>query len=150
MRQVIDRLAAFLGGFVAAEGTFVATEESTRFRFAVGLGAVDRRMCELLREFFGVGHITTSRRRKPHYDDEVTLAVQSLAELVEVIVPFMDEHLPESYKRQQYLEWRGELLDYVEHRARRRGQRPCTIGECDQPARAHGLCRRHLWEHHRQ
>jgi len=150
VRQVIDRLAAFLGGFVAAEGTFVATEESSRFRFAVGLGAVDRRMCELLREFFGVGHITTSRRRKPHYDDEVAYAVQSMRELVEVIVPFMDVHLPESYKRQQYLEWRGKLLAYVEHRARRRGRRPCTIDECDQPARAHGLCRRHLWEHRRQ
>jgi hypothetical protein len=107
-------------------------------------------MCEILRDFFEAGHITTSRRRKPHSDDEVTFAVQSLAELVEVIVPFMDEHLPASYKRQQYLEWRNELLDYVEHRARRRGHPPCTIGECNHPVRAHGLCRHHLWEHRRQ
>jgi hypothetical protein len=38
---------------------------------------------------------------------------------VEVVVPFMDEHLPPSHKRGQYLAWRAELVDYWEHRARR-------------------------------
>jgi len=106
-------------------------------------------MCELFQSFLGVGCITFSPRRKPHYDDEVTFSVQSLQELTDVVVPFMDAHLPASYKRQQFLEWRAHLLNYVEHSARRRGRRPCTIRDCDEPARAYGLCRRHLWEYRR-
>lgn len=151
MRPDIDALASFLAGFVVGEGCFTQTgERKVVFRFAVALGATDRGMCELFAASLGVGHVYFSPRRKPHYDDEVTFTVQSQKELVEVIVPFMDEHLPESYKRVQYLEWRAKLFDYVEHRARRKGRRPCTVDGCDAPARAHGLCRPHLWEHRRQ
>jgi hypothetical protein len=140
-------IADFLGGFTAAEGTF--GRSGTRFRFAICLGAADRGMCELFAAYLGVGHITTSPRRKPHYDDEVTFAIQSLRELVNFVVPFMDEHLPESYKRKQYLSWRANLLDYVENKARK-PRRQCTVDGCDLPARAHGLCRRHLWQFRRQ
>jgi hypothetical protein len=59
-------------------------------------------------------------------------------------VPFMDAHLPPSYKREQYLAWRGRLLDYWEHRAKR--VRPCTVEGCEKPRRAHGLCRHHLYK----
>lgn len=128
----------------------MVTGTRLRFRFAVGLGATDRDTCDLFKVFLGVGHVTRSPRRKPHYDDEVTFAVQAQRELVEVVVPFMDEHLPESYKRQQYLEWRAKLFEYLEQGARRRGRRPCTVEDCGEPARAHGLCRHHLWEYRRQ
>ena len=70
--------------------------------------------------------------------------MRRLRELVEVIVPFMDEHLPPSYKRDQYEVWRGALLDYWEHDARRR--RPCTVVGCTVLQRAKGLCRRHYYE----
>jgi hypothetical protein len=132
-----------VAGIVAAEGTFVATAER-RFRFAVSLGATDRVMCDLLLTYFSVGRISTSGRRRDHYDDEVTFYVQRLKDLVEVVVPFMDEHLPPSHKREQYLVWRAQLLDYWEHRARRR--RPCTVAGCAQPQRAKGVCRRHYYE----
>jgi hypothetical protein len=66
------------------------------FGFAVGLGAIDSGMCEMLHEFFGVGSVTRSPRRRAHYDDEIAFAVRSTRALVEVIVPFMDEHLPAS------------------------------------------------------
>jgi hypothetical protein len=56
----------------------------------------------------------------------------------------MDEHLPDSHKRTQYLVWRAQLLDYWEHRARRR--RPCTVAGCEQPQRAKGVCRHHYYE----
>jgi len=60
-----------------------------------------------------------------------------------VTIPFMDEHLPESYKRRQYLAWKAELLEYWEQKAKRR--RPCVVEGGEAPRRAHGLCRRHLW-----
>lgn len=146
MRPATDALAAFLAGFVVAEGCFTGTRSGPRYRFSVGLGACDAGTCEMLHEFFGVGSLHRSPRRKPHYDDEVTYAVRSARELVEVVVPFMDEHLLASYKRVQYLEWRARLLDHWEHRARR--VRPCTIEGCDAPRRAHGLCRHHLYRRH--
>lgn len=137
-------LAATIAGFVAAEGTFTGTDRPRlRFTFAVGLGASDVGMCELMHDFFGVGSIVRSPRRREHYDDEAAYTVQSMRALVEVVVPFMDEHLPPSYKREQYEAWRARLLEHWELRAKR--VRPCTVVGCDAPRRAHGLCRHHLY-----
>ena len=69
-------LASSIAGFVAAEGTFVATAER-RFRFAVAVGAVDSGMCDLLQLYFGVGRISSSPRRRAHYDDEVCFFVNT-------------------------------------------------------------------------
>ncbi len=91
--------------------------------------------------------IFDSPRRKPHYDDESTFVIQSPRQLIDVVVPFMDEHLPPSYKRRQYLQWRARLLDYWEHKAKR--VRACTVEGCDKPRRAYGLCRHHLYAQYR-
>jgi hypothetical protein len=143
-RRPATEIADYLGGFVSAEGTFVARPWDGQFAFAVALGATDREMVDLFREFFGCGRVTWRRRREAHYDDEVTFVVRKLRHLVEAVVPFMDEHLPPSYKRQQYLAWRAEVLDYWEHGMRRR--RPCTVEGCEVIQRAKGLCRRHYYE----
>lgn len=135
-------IADFLGGFIAGEGYLRAGSNS--FSCAVALGAQDAGMCELLREVLDVGRVRRYPRRRPDYDDEVVWTVQSLRELVEVVVPFLDEHLPPSHKREQYLAWRADLLAYWANRARR--PRPCTVEGCDRPRRAHGLCRRHYYE----
>jgi hypothetical protein len=135
-------VASFVGGFVAAEGAFVRV--GRRFALAVGLGAADVGSCHLLANWFGVGRVYGSGRRQPHYDDEVTYRVDRLADLVNIVVPFMDEHLPASYKRRQYEEWRRELLEYWEHHAKRR--RPCSVDGCAEVRRARGLCRHHYYE----
>ena len=101
-------------------------------------------MCHLLEGFLGAGHVYESRRWKSHYEDECCFTVTSLRELIEVVVPFMDEHLPPSYKRDQYLAWRERLLGYWEHRAKR--VRACTVEGCEAQRRAHGLCRHHLFK----
>jgi hypothetical protein len=110
----------------------------------VALGASDAATCDLLLGFLGVGSVRTYPKRKDRYDDEVVYRVQRLRELVEVIVPFMDEHLAPSYKRGQYERWRADLLDHWEHRARRR--RTCSVDGCTGHHRARGLCRRHYFE----
>jgi hypothetical protein len=145
VRPDTESVAAFLAGFVAAEGCFVSSPR--RFRFSVGLGAVDEEVCYLLRDFLGCGNVTRSPRRKAHYDDECTFAIQSLQDHLRVTIPFMDAHLPVSYKREQYLVWRADLLGYWERDAKR--VRPCTREGCDAPRRARGLCRRHYYEVHR-
>ncbi len=136
-------IASFVGGFVAAEGSFTISGRPPSFTFAVGLGALDEGMCRGLQSFLGVGHVTAFARRQAHYDDEVCFAVRSLRELVEVVVPFMDEHLPPSYKRIQYEAWRTRLLDYWERDAKR--VRPCSVEGCERPRRAKGLCRSHYY-----
>lgn len=134
-------VAAFLGGFVAAEGTFVQTGE--RFRFAVALGAHDLRTCELLRDFLGVGTVRVYARRAVQNDDEAIFAVQAIDDLVDVVVPFLDEHLPPSFKREQFRSWRSCLLDRAARM--RRGRTPCSVDGCDDPVRASGYCRAHLY-----
>lgn len=68
--------------------------------------------------------------------------MQGLPDLVGVVVPFMDVHLPASYKRDQYLAWRAAVLDYWERDARR--VRPCAVPGCDEPRKTKGLCRPHF------
>lgn len=138
--------AAFLAGFVMAEGCFTKTGEPPRFRFAVALGAQDAGMCHTFHCFLAVGHVHLATRRKPHYDDEVVFAVGRARDLVQAVVPFMDDHLPQSSKRQQYEAWREELLRHWAIAARR--PRPCAVDGCLEPRRAHGVCRRHLYELH--
>ena len=117
-------IADFLGGFFAGEACFLGGPDNRRFRFQVGLGATDAETCEVARAFLGVGSLVRWPRRKEHYDDEVTFVVRRLHDLVAVVVPFMDEHLPPSHKREQYLVWREALLDYWEHDARFGLRRP--------------------------
>lgn len=143
VQPATNGFAQFLAGFVAGEGSFSGPSDGTRFCREIGLGALDREMCELLHSALGVGHVYDSPRRREHYDDESTFRVQALRELLEIVVPFMDAHLPPSYKREQYLAWRERLLDYWEHRAKR--VRPCLVNGCEKPRRAHGLCRQHLY-----
>lgn len=140
--QPATDVAAFAAGLLVAEGTFTRFS-STSFACVVALGASDRVSVELLHEYFGVGYVRWFHRRKPHYDDEVRWTVKALPDLTGVIVPCMDVHLPVSYKRVQYFEWRTALLDYWEHGARRRGT--CSEPGCDAPHRAHGWCRHHLY-----
>lgn len=141
-------IASFVGGFVAAEGSFTAFGEPSSFTFAVGLGALDKGMCQMLQELLGVGHMTEFPRRKSHYDDEVAFVVRALPELLDVVVPFMDAHLPPSYKRTQYEAWRRSLLEYWEHDAKR--VRPCTVEGCERPRRAKELCRSHYYDAYRR
>lgn len=142
-RQVGD-LADFFGGFIAGEGYLRAGV--TSFDCTVALGGRDAAMCHELHAFLGVGHVRRYPRRRDGYDDEVVWTVRSLRQLVQVVVPFLDEHLPASHKREQYLAWRTALLAYWDGRARRR--RPCTVEGCNEPRRARGLCRRHYYAAH--
>ncbi|HET7487611.1 MAG TPA: hypothetical protein VFJ85_06745 [Acidimicrobiales bacterium] len=129
--------ARFLPGFIAAEGCFTrARADPGHHAFSVGLGAVDAGSIEFLLAFLGVGFVSRSARRAAHYDDEITFQVRKLAHLVGVVVPFMDAHLPPSHKRTQYEAWRADLLDYWEHRARRR--RPCSVEAGDRRRRRTG------------
>ena len=103
---------AFVAGFVVAEGCFVGRAGGRRFALTVALAAIDAATCQRLAGFFGVGRVYRYARRQPHHDDVAIFSVQSLPELRDVVVPFCDEHLPPSAKRDRYLEWRAALRAY--------------------------------------
>jgi hypothetical protein len=108
---VLIPVGPFLGGFVAAEGCFTRTQR--RFRFAICVAAADADTAGLFRTVLGVGRLHRFARRRAHYDDEAIFAVQRTRDLVEVVVPFMNAHLPrQSHKWLQYLSWREALLDH--------------------------------------
>jgi len=108
-RSPATESCAFIGGFIAGEGCF--TRHDRRARFAVALGATDVEMLRLIKRTLGVGFINHYARRKSHFDDVAIFAVSNQQDLVRVIVPFMDVWLPPSYKREQYLAWRAQLLE---------------------------------------
>ncbi len=148
MSRGTESFAAFVAGFVAAEGNFRVVGKPPKFVFAVALGASDAGTCEALHAFFGAGTLHRRARRRAHYDDEVSFQVRALRDLVEVVVPFMDEHLPLSFKHDQYQWWRQQLVTYWDEDARRR--RPCSVDGCDAPSRGFGLCRRHYYQQYRR
>jgi hypothetical protein len=140
----VTEFAQFVGGFVAGEGSFVVSGSPPTFTFGVGVSAADAALCTRMQQFFGCGTLVGFGRRKAHYDDEVRYQVRRLRDLVDVVVPFMDDHLPRSYKRTQYDAWRAALLDYWETKAKRR--RRCQVPGCSEPARALSRCRHHYYE----
>jgi hypothetical protein len=142
MRPVTE-LADAIGGFVAAEGCFVSSSERglPSFAFAVALGARDASACHLLHAYFGCGTVHAYPRRSPGFDDEVRFQVRRFADLRNVIVPFMDEHLPPSRKRDQFDAWREALLADAPRRSA--PPRSCLVDGCTRPHRAKGLCNTH-------
>lgn len=141
--QPVTELADAIGGFVAAEGCFVSSSERglPSFAFVVALGARDASACNLLQAYFGCGTVHAYARRAPTFDDEVRFQVRRFADLRNVIVPFMDEHLPPSRKRDQFDAWRHELLADATRRST--PPRVCRVEGCGRPHRAKGLCSTH-------
>ena len=113
------RVAAFHVGFSAAEGCFTGNgrdvplpRRPNAWRGCAILAVTSR--------FVAATEAALRRRGAVH-------GAVGARELVEVVVPFMDAHLPPSHKRTQYLEWRARLLDHWEHRAR---GGPCSVTGC--------------------
>ena len=118
---MVNDVADFLAGFVAAEGCFA--HSGARFRLAVALADDDVAGVELLRAFTGVGTICRSPPRSERTKGAVIWAVQSRVELLDVVVPWLDDHLAPCHKRQQYEAWRAALLVAGRPRSRRAAAR---------------------------
>ena len=107
-----EAVAAFIGGFVAAEGTLrLHRDRRPRFRFAVGLGRDGQRdVSRTSHAFFGCGSVCRLRRGASRTTTtSAPSSSRALRDHLAVTIPFMDEHLPVSYKREQYLAWRDTV-----------------------------------------
>jgi len=110
----------FICGFVAGEGTFVHRDgegNKRRFQFSITLVEEDREILEQIQDYFGVGNLYTVDRGVEEWDQQVMYTVQSIGDLIGVIIPFFDEFsLRSTKKERQFEEFRSELEDYLDRK----------------------------------
>jgi hypothetical protein len=151
------RLVGFtLGGLVAGGGCFTTVRQrrpyrdgSPRYKFVFQMTMAQRDIAvlEALRSFLGFGSIQHRRRRRAHWQPTCTLHIHSIWAHRQATIPFAETFLLPCAKRQQFQQWRDELLAYDKaHPNRyRRGPSPCSIPGCGKPVRGSMLCRSHYY-----
>jgi hypothetical protein len=71
-------------------------------RFVVTQGAGSAAAIEELAQFFGVGRVYCNRRHDNHKEDLLQYRVGRLADLLEVVIPFFEEHPLHTAKRDDF------------------------------------------------
>lgn len=127
--------------------TFADGTERLRFVFTVAVASRDRPLLETLQEFLGWGSISSQGSRRPGWLPTSTFCINSRRAHHAATIPFAEQYLLPSAKRQQYERWRDAVLAYeVEHPSRwGKGPSNCSVPGCDQPVRGRGLCRSHYY-----
>lgn len=146
-----------LAGFVAGEGSFYDTRAGddrvdgstrTRFVFQVTIAERDRQVLEALQTFLGnAGYIRDVAVRNERWLPLVTYRVHSRIGIRTKVIPFCDQFLLSSAKRDQYERWRDDFCAYEANHPTQWGRGPsiCYEPGCDRPVRGRGLCRSHYY-----
>jgi hypothetical protein len=140
---------------IAGEGCFLVgsigtrNDGSERLRFRFTIKMADREVDALrdLHGVLGVGAISFQAARRATWQPTATYSVHSRRAIRTSLIPFCDEHLLWSFKRQQYLHWRERFITYESRFPSNwgAGPSPCSIPGCDKPVRGRGLCRAHYY-----
>lgn len=145
-----------LAGFIAGEGSFSISigrrtwpdgDPVRKFVFSVHVASRDRPILQELTDFLGVGSICNAQPERPGWQPTSTLSVRSLRAHRKVTIPFGEQFLLPSAKRDQFEDWRDALMAYVRRHNIRWGLGPstCRIDGCERPVRGRGLCRSHYF-----
>lgn len=110
-------LENFIIGLTAGDGSFIKTENGDRYKFTYKIemnAPQNRHMIQEIKDFFGCGRI--SEYHRSDYDrDVIRFVVESIPEHIANIIPvFERNNIPAEYKRDQYMNWKQDLLEYVE------------------------------------
>jgi hypothetical protein len=137
---------------VAGEGCFYTARKKRpfpdgsprlRFVFAVAMANRDRSLLEALQAALGVGCISDAAPRKAHWQPISTFTVASLSAHLKATIPFAEQYLLTSAKRQQFESWRDHLLAYDQLHTP--GRSICSVEGCEKFVRGRGLCRSHYY-----
>lgn len=148
-------LGFMLGGFIAGEGcfynskllqTFQDGSPKKRFVFCVSVASRDLPLLRLLRTVVGYGSIRQANVTNPAWLPQSVLTVNSLLAHQNATIPFMDEFLLQSAKREQFLKWKEAFEAYLAEHPPRRGRSVCSIPGCEEFVRGRGLCRSHYYQ----
>jgi hypothetical protein len=145
-----------LGGFVAGEGSFIATPKQPpfkdgsprlRFIFSITVATRDRLILEALRQFLGFGSIRELAPKRKGYEPASEYRVTSLLAHHAATIPFAERFLLPCAKRNQFEIWR-EAMEAQERAHPNRygkGRSTCSVPGCDKPVRGRMLCRSHYY-----
>lgn len=109
-----EDLCWFISGIVTAEGSFTTYESDNQFRAGFNIGMADRDETTLrnIASFFNrSGRISRKEEREAHHADTIHFRINSIKDIVELIIPFFEQYPPRGKKRNQYIEWRDEILN---------------------------------------
>lgn len=151
-----SEMGSALAGMVAGEGCFHIARRSLtfsdgsprlRFVFSVSMASRDRPLLEALQCFLGCGCLNDAPPRQAHWQPTSTLCIASNKAHRAATIPFAEQFLFPSAKRQQFEHWRDALYAYERDRPSRYGRGPsaCTEEGCERPVRGRGLCRSHYY-----
>lgn len=111
-------LENFIIGLTSGDGSFIKTENGDRYKFTykIEMNAPDnRQMIKETKDFFECGRVS-EYHRETYNRDVIRFVVESIPEIVVNIIPVFERNkIPAEYKRNQYVNWRQDLLDYVEY-----------------------------------
>ena len=105
-------------GFVDGEGCFAISVVrnagcrlgwQVQHEFSVTQAATSLGALELLREIFGVGHLIVNRRHDNHRGPMWRFSVKRRHELLDVVVPFFEEHPLITAKRDDFIRFSSVL-----------------------------------------
>jgi len=142
-----------LGGLVAAEGSFCTAKTGKqyadgtprlRFVFTVKMISADRPLLEALREFLGTGNLLDERQRGT-WQPTSSFTINSFKRHHAATIPFAEQYLLPSQKRQQFEAWCESMRLYEQTHGVKQGRSRCSVENCTDFVRGRGLCRRHYY-----
>jgi hypothetical protein len=145
-----------LGGFVAGEGSFVASTLPTtyadgtprrKFVFQVRVATRDRTMLDRLRAYLRYGSIRDCARGNERWQPSSVFTIRSHGAHRAATIPFAERFLLPCAKRIQFERWRDDLYAHEERHPNRfgKGASVCGVVGCEKPVRGRGLCRNHYY-----
>ena len=107
----------------------------------------DRPLLEELRSFLQFGSITDRGPRRVAWQPTSSFRIQSLLAHHAATIPFAEQYVLPSAKRDQFERWRTALASYEAEHPTRWGKGPsqCAVAGCGKPVRGRGLCRPHYY-----
>lgn len=106
MRKVRKISGDYIAGFVDGEGCFSLSYRKDKGKyfywkasFVVVLRKDDHEILNEIREYFGIGNVTFSRR-------EVRYSVNDTGSLAQIVIPFFDKHNLIGKKKYDFLLWK--------------------------------------------
>ena len=152
------RCASFaLAGFVAGEGSFYVTSAGAdrvdgssriRFVFQVTIAQHDLHLLHALRSLLSdTGYIAAITQKNRRWLPLATYKATSRIGIRDHVIPFFDQYLLASAKREQFDRWRGDFERYEREHPTQWGRGPsaCSQPGCNKPVRGRGLCRSHYY-----
>lgn len=109
-------LENFIIGLTAGDGSFIKIETKDQYRFTYKIemnASQNSQMIHNIQNFFDCGRISEYHRQE-YNSDVIQFTVRSIPEHIANIIPVFERNeIPAEYKRNQYLNWKQDLLSYV-------------------------------------